>query len=322
MAGVEQVTEPEQAAAERSTPEPDEVDAGDSANRTPAAGNPTVPDEGERTHYRPRHARRRAKWPWFVAASLVIVLLIAGATAAVIARRDADHGGDALGERSAPPAGIAPAPHTPPNAAADAAGTGGSGGSGTGGSGGDAAGVPAVECRYDRLPGESAPIMPQSRPTRGGLVPVSIGTNRGPITLELDAGKAPCTVQSFLALASGGYFTDSACHRVTTALIFVVQCGDPTATGSGGPGYQFADENLPPAAGYARGTLAMANAGPGTNGGQFFLVYRDSPIDPNYPVFGEVTGGLEILDVVAAGAAPNNDGAPNLELIIQSVQVA
>jgi peptidyl-prolyl cis-trans isomerase B (cyclophilin B) len=128
-------------------------------------------------------------------------------------------------------------------------------------------------------------------------------------------------VQSFLTLAAAGYFADSACHRITTALIFVVQCGDPTATGSGGPGYRFDDENLPAATGYARGTLAMANAGPNTNGAQFFLVYRDSPINPNYPVFGRVTGGLSILDAVAAGGAPNNDGPPNLELIIETVEV-
>jgi peptidyl-prolyl cis-trans isomerase B (cyclophilin B) len=241
---------------------------------------------------------------------VVIVLLAAGATAAVVARRGLDS--TIVGRQmpiTAPAPDIAPAPNSAPE-------------TGTGGSGGEAAGVPAVECRYERLPGENAPVVPEPRPTRGGLVTVSIGTNRGPITLELDAGRAPCTVQSFLTLAGAGYLTDSACHRVTTASIFVVQCGDPTATGSGGPGYRFDDENLPAAGGYPRGTLAMANAGPNTNGGQFFLVYRDSPIDPNYPVFGRITGGLEILDAVAAAGAPNNDGQPNLELIIESVRVS
>jgi peptidyl-prolyl cis-trans isomerase B (cyclophilin B) len=330
VAGVEQVTAAEQAAAEesrsrKSTIEAAPADGVAGAGHATGAGDVGAGDVGAADataggpDYRPRHARRRGKMRWIVAGSLVVVLLAAGAAAAVIARRDADPGGGraTLGEQTAPPAGIAPAPNSEPNTAPDQGDAGG-----TGGSGGDAAGVPAVECRYDRVPGESAPIVPPTRPTRGGLVPVSIGTNRGPITLELDAGKAPCTVQSFLALAGGGYFTDSACHRVTTALIFVMQCGDPTATGSGGPGYQFADENLPAAAGYPRGTLAMANAGPGTNGGQFFLVYRDSPIDPNYPVFGRVTGGLEILDAVAAGGTSNNDGPPNLELIVESVQVA
>ena len=107
-------------------------------------------------------------------------------------------------------------------------------------------------------------------------------------------------------------------------LIFVLQCGDPTATGSGDPGYSFDDENLPAPGGtpYPRGTLAMANAGPDTNGSQFFVVYKDSPIDPNYPVFGKITGGLEIIDQVAAGGAPGNDGQPNQSLVIQAVQVS
>jgi peptidyl-prolyl cis-trans isomerase B (cyclophilin B) len=106
-------------------------------------------------------------------------------------------------------------------------------------------------------------------------------------------------------------------------LIFVLQCGDPTALGSGDPGYSFDDENLPAPGGtpYPRGTLAMANAGPDTNGSQFFIVHKDSPIDPNYPVFGKVTGGLEIIDRVAAGGAPGNDGQPNESLVIQAVQI-
>jgi peptidyl-prolyl cis-trans isomerase B (cyclophilin B) len=184
-------------------------------------------------------------------------------------------------------------------------------------------GTAGAECRFVSEPDQNPQVVPPARTTRTGLVPVVIGTNRGPITLELDATNAPCTVESFLTLAADGYFTDSACHRVTTRLIFVLQCGDPTATGSGSPGYSFDDENLPAPGGtpYPRGTLAIANAGPDTNGAQFFMVYRDSPIDPNYPVFGRVTGGLEIVEQIAAGGAPSNDGFPNTELIIQAVQV-
>jgi peptidyl-prolyl cis-trans isomerase B (cyclophilin B) len=292
------------------------------AGSTPAstAGNPTPDPVGtEQPQYRARHARRRRRWPWFVAASLVAVLL-AGAATAVITRRaaengGADNGGATRGEQSAPPAGVAPAPAPAPQGDAGASGAATSGGSGAGET------AAAVHCRYETLPGQNARITPPDRPTRDGPVGVTVTTNRGPIGLELDAAKAPCTVQSFLALATGAYFTDTACHRVTTAVIFVVQCGDPTATGAGGPGYRFDDENLPTASGYARGTLAMANAGPDTNGGQFFIAYRDSPIDPNYPVFGRVTAGMEILDAVAAGGAPNNDGQPNQELIILGVQV-
>jgi peptidyl-prolyl cis-trans isomerase B (cyclophilin B) len=301
VSGVEQMTD-------------DATEEADPVDPTPAAGDPTDPDE-QHPHYRARHARRRAKWPWFVAG--LVVIAVAAGTTTVLTRRDNDPGGGrvTLGEQTPPPAGVAPAPNNDPGLSTDPQ-------AGTGGSGGEATGAPAVECRYERLSGESAPIMPPDRPTRGGLVIVTIGTNRGPVTLELDAAKAPCTVQSFLTLAGANYFTDSACHRLTTALIFVVQCGDPTATGSGGPGYRFDDENLPAANGYPRGTLAMANAGPNSNGSQFFLVYRDSPIDPNYPVFGRVTGGLEVLDAVAGGGAPNNDGQPNLELVIESIKVS
>jgi peptidyl-prolyl cis-trans isomerase B (cyclophilin B) len=164
--------------------------------------------------------------------------------------------------------------------------------------------------------------MPPARPTRGGLVVVTMGTNRGPVTLELDAAKAPCTVQSFLTLVGADYFTDSACHRVTTALIFVVQCGDPTATGSGGPGYRFDDENLPAGAGYPRGTLAMANAGPGTNGSQFFLVYKDSQLPPGYTAFGTIDAtGLATLDKIAAAGVEGGgqDGKPATPVQVKSI---
>jgi peptidyl-prolyl cis-trans isomerase B (cyclophilin B) len=145
------------------------------------------------------------------------------------------------------------------------------------------------------------------------------------LALDLDADHAPCAVNSFVSLANAGYFTETPCHRLTTEGIFLLQCGDPTGTGSGGPGYRFRDENLPvghqPT--YPRGTLAMANSGPDSNGSQFFLVYRDTPLDPTYTVFGKVTQGLEVLDgIAAAGADSTNgagDGPPNVEVTVQSV---
>ncbi|WP_424185511.1 peptidylprolyl isomerase [Actinokineospora sp. G85] len=160
---------------------------------------------------------------------------------------------------------------------------------------------------------------------------VTLGTNQGDIAITLDAD-APCTTRSFAHLASSGYFDGSQCHRLTTAGIWVLQCGDPTATGRGGPGYTIPDENptdLEPADGgggavvYPAGTVAMANAGPNTGGSQFFLVYQDSPLPPNYAVFGEVddAGTGVVAKVASAGSTPEQDGKPNTEVTIQTAKV-
>ena len=118
--------------------------------------------------------------------------------------------------------------------------------------------------------------MPPVKPAfKAAKYQATIKTNRGTIVLDLLNHKATCTVNSFIYLAAKNYFNNTPCHRLTTAGIYVLQCGDPTGTGSGGPGYKFANENLAGAK-YTQGTVAMANAGPGTNGSQFFLVYRNS----------------------------------------------
>ncbi len=139
-----------------------------------------------------------------------------------------------------------------------------------------------------------------------------ITTNFGDLTIALDAVKAPQTVNNFVVLARYGYFDDTVCHRIIPD--FVVQCGDPTATGSGGPGYRFADE-LPAAGDYQIGSLAMANSGPDTNGSQFFIISgpNGAALPPAYSLFGEVTDGLEttVADMDAVG---NPDGGvPPLE---------
>jgi peptidyl-prolyl cis-trans isomerase B (cyclophilin B) len=158
----------------------------------------------------------------------------------------------------------------------------------------------------------------------------TLATNCGDLKVDLFASKAPHTVNSFAFLAGKGYFTDVPCHRVTSAGIFVLQCGDPTGTGSGGPGYQFKDENLDAfgkagAGGtvtYPAGTLAMANAGPGTNGSQFFIVYKDSPLAPSYTPFGKVTKGLDIVSkIAAAGSQPAGDGSPTIHVSLTKVTV-
>ena len=155
----------------------------------------------------------------------------------------------------------------------------------------------------------------------------TIVTDQGDITVDMAAADAPCTTNSFRHLADKGYFDGTSCHRLTTSSIFVLQCGDPTGTGSGGPGYQFGEENLPADASdnYPEGTLAMANAGPGTNGSQFFLVYKDTTLPPSYTIFGTITEGLDVVQKVAdAGSDDSNgdgDGKPVQPISIKRVTI-
>jgi peptidyl-prolyl cis-trans isomerase B (cyclophilin B) len=141
-------------------------------------------------------------------------------------------------------------------------------------------------------------------------------TTQGVISFRALTTAAPCTTLSFRFLATSGYFTGTHCHRLTILQIYVLQCGDPTGTGSGAPGYVFKDENLAGAT-YPAGTVAMANAGPDTNGSQFFFCWNNSSkIPPDYTPFGVVTSGMNILRRIAsAGDDSQNgpgDGYPNL----------
>jgi peptidyl-prolyl cis-trans isomerase B (cyclophilin B) len=171
-------------------------------------------------------------------------------------------------------------------------------------------------------------------PTEPASISVSMSTDQGNIGLLLNNAEAPCTVNSFASLAQKGFFDDTVCHRLTTAAALgVLQCGDPTGTGSGGPGYQFSNEYptnqypkndpaLQNAVLYPRGTLAMANAGPDTNGSQFFLVYKDSTLPPNYTVFGTIDEtGLATLDKIAESgvAGGGEDGKPTTEVKVKSI---
>jgi len=152
----------------------------------------------------------------------------------------------------------------------------------------------------------------------------SIKTNCGEIQIAADGVNAPLTVISMAYLANKGYFDNSPCHRLTTQVIFVLQCGDPTASGSGGPAWQVPDENLPTGSGniYPAGTVAMANSGANTNGSQFFIVYEDnSRLGANYTLWGRVTKGLDIVKAVAALGSNNSngvgDGAPIQAITIE-----
>ena len=182
-------------------------------------------------------------------------------------------------------------------------------------------------CSYEKTGARStrpAPLPPVEGVETGKVYAVTLATNRGDIVFRMDSAQAPCTANSLRSLAGSGYFDATTCHRLTTQGIQVLQCGDPTGSGTGGPGYQFADENLEGAT-YPRGTVAMANAGPGTNGSQFFLVYGDSSLSPDYTPFGEITSGLDVLDAIAeAGSDDSNsagDGKPRAPVTITTVRV-
>lgn len=193
------------------------------------------------------------------------------------------------------------------------------------------AGAPAQECApAPPAPGQASTFgaLPSPEVEVPGPREATITTTCGPITVELLAAEAPTTVSSFAFLAREGYWADSPCHRLTTTGIFVLQCGDPTGTGRGAPGYTFGIENAPADGTYPRGTLAMARStDPDSNGGQFFVVYEDTrlPVDGGgYTIFGRVTEGMEIVDQVAAAgvAGGGPDGTPAQPISILSVEVA
>ena len=184
----------------------------------------------------------------------------------------------------------------------------------------------AGECTY-RAKGEAtkkiAGLPPATPTTKTGTVKAALDTSRGAVELSLLPEKAPCTVNSFTFLAAQKYFDSTPCHRLTgSQQLSVLQCGDPGGTGSGGPGYEFADENLTGAT-YKKGTVAMANAGAGTNGSQFFLVYADSQLPESYTPFGTITSGLEVLEAVAkGGSTPPGDGKPKLPVTLTKVTIS
>ena len=160
----------------------------------------------------------------------------------------------------------------------------------------------------------SCPTAPPPPLASGDKRVVTIETSKGTIEITVEADLGPRAAGNFVALAGCGFYDGTIFHRVVPQ--FVIQGGDPTGTGSGGPGYKFQDDpvNVP----YERGVVAMANAGPNTNGSQFFIVLADSALDPNYSVFGRVTSGMEAVDAIAAGT-----GAPPVNpIVMDKVSVA
>ncbi len=197
--------------------------------------------------------------------------------------------------------------------------------------------TPAPACPVTGTGDPAREVDPPSGEKATGDVSATLVLSQGDVPIDFDTSLAPCTVANFTSLATQGYFDNTRCHRLTTVGIFVLQCGDPTASGSGGPGYQFPDElkglakelqctgrDSARACLYPAGTVAMANGGPDTNGSQFFLVYDDSPLPPAYTVFGTMTkAGLKTVQGVAqAGTAPGadpRDGPPKQDVTINEV---
>jgi peptidyl-prolyl cis-trans isomerase B (cyclophilin B) len=187
-------------------------------------------------------------------------------------------------------------------------------------------------CGYTEAPSTNTdlknvgvPPDPKKTPTTDRVL--TLDTNRGTIKIRLNATLAPCNVQSIAYLAAKGFFNHTSCHRLVTTGIYVLQCGDPTGTGAGGPTYSVKDENLGQAD-YVQGAVAMANAGPDTNGSQFFIMTKDSNagLAKSYTEIGTVTEGMNIVEAVAAGGSNNangaGDGKPKLTLTFTTVTAA
>ncbi len=195
------------------------------------------------------------------------------------------------------------------------------------------AAIAAVACawylfddRYSRLSplDESVSVASstdyQTQPEKNLMHTVTIKPNKGTIVFETYDADAPNTVKNFITLADKGFYNGTIFHRVIEG--FMIQGGDPTGTGTGGPGYECADELAPSTqsyqAGYVRGTVAMANAGPNTNGSQFFIMQKDTPLPHNYTIFGMVISGMDVVDAIAAAQVDGSD-KPLTPVVMTSV---
>ena len=174
----------------------------------------------------------------------------------------------------------------------------------------------------------NGPEVPDAAIAEGRTWTARVSTSAGDLVLELDGAKAPQAVASFVSLSRDGFFTGTSCHRLTTSGIFVLQCGDPTGTGTGGPDYRFGPiENAPADDVYPAGTLAMARVGGDafSNGSQFFLVYEDSTIPADaaggYTVFGRVVEGMDVLTAVAEAGVVEGSEQPATTVTIEGVEV-
>lgn len=255
-------------------------------------------------------ARKRRRNLGIVATAVAVAVLVVAALVITGALSGDDTSSDAAGSPSS------------------SAATGGSAAATTNADG-------TISCTYapddsgnPNLKDVGTPPTPEATPTQGTST-LLMSTNQGDLTLTLDRTKAPCAAASFTYLASQKFFDGSPCHREVNQPTFgVLQCGDPTGSGSGGPSYKFAQE-IPEGTTYPRGTIAMANTGqPNSTGSQFFLCFVDTQLSPDYTPVGTVDeAGLAVLDKVAAAGndgsfeAQAGGGAPNLPVTINAMTV-
>ncbi|MEU8585767.1 peptidylprolyl isomerase [Streptomyces sp. NPDC048664] len=173
-------------------------------------------------------------------------------------------------------------------------------------------------------PHKRVPLPSTAPPARGRPYTVKLATSMGAITFETLGEAAPCATNSLVHLARAGYYDGSACHRVSTRNIFVLECGDPAGKGTADPGYYFGDENLAGAT-YKAGTVAMSKVVPGRNGSQFFISYADPQVRmaQAWTPFGTVVGGLDVLKRIGGNGTADGsfDGRPKKPVVIESVTV-
>ena len=238
--------------------------------------------------------------------SVVAVLAIVGAIFAITSVAGNDDTSDAAASSTS----AAPSSAAPTSSAAAAPTTNADG---------------TVSCTYTPDDSGSSAGTPPANVPGSGTTALTMATSAGDIGLTLDQANAPCASASFVNLAQTGFFAGTPCHRETASEgLKVLQCGDPTGQGTGGPGYSFPTQ-VTGSETYPRGTLAMANAGAGTDGSQFFLVYADSQLPPSYTVVGTIDqAGLGVLDAIAAKgiAGGSTDGAPAEPVTITAMTVA
>jgi peptidyl-prolyl cis-trans isomerase B (cyclophilin B) len=267
--------------------------------------------ERQRKLARERHERRQARQvqrerrtrQWTVAVTAVVVVVGIAVGGVLFAGRST---GTTTSPASTPSASATPTPSPTASTVAE----------------------PATHCTYTANPPAARKVtMPPATPDYKATYQATITTNRGPIVIDLLNSKATCTVNSFVHLAAADFYNSTPCPRLSTSEgLYMLQCGDPTGKGTGGPGYEFASENLTGAT-YPAGTLAMATgSAPDTNGSQFFLVYQDTSLPPSYTPFGKIVSGLNILqDVAKRGYGPPlnpyGGGAPKESVEIESVTI-